>query len=741
MDLVSAGRALDAGDPTRARDLLPGGDPRPEARWLLARAASAAGDPDTAVALFESLAGTREDLERHRQELLVRELAAAGRMTDALARSEPLVAGPLALPRQERMALGERRGGWLEGLGRDVEALAEIEAARSLAGHDRDRERLNLRRAACLLRLGRATEARRILEPLADSASTAAAMREATRTLAEIGAPTERPPARRLARARRFAELRAFDDALAELSPLLEGSASPLLAEARFERARILFDRRRHYVEAIAALDAVIAEGSPRAEDARFLRARALSRLDRDEEAIAAYLDAARRSGNKAHAAEARFFAARLLYYLGRHGQALADLEKLVGNGKARGKAGKRLRSGLLGTDQARDAHFVAGMSALLAGSPRPAEEHFLAASEGSGSAEALERNRYWRAVARLEGRREDGPELLREICATDGTSWYALWARSRLAAAGHPSGACQPDRIAVPAAREDRDPPEAVDVPGVLEPLSSLAAFFARAGLYRDAAAELARAEVSAAPKDRRAWIAAYLAVDAPHRAVRSASRGLAWPPRPEDVWKARAAYPEPFPELTFGVEEERGLPRHLIASIARKESLFDPGAVSPVGALGMMQMMPHTYETNRVRAGLPPLAPGGIPGPEASIRAAGHELAWLLERFGGSLPLGVMGYNGGAAAVSRWLERSGGLPMDVFVEKASFGQTRNYVRRVYQNLVRYRLLAGEPLPDLPALAEKGRNTSDDADLPTSDDPVTQADTDGFIQPGEADE
>jgi hypothetical protein len=77
----------------------------------------------------------------------------------------------------------------------------------------------------------------------------------------------------------------------------------------------------------------------------------------------------------------------------------------------------------------------------------------------------------------------------------------------------------------------------------------------------------------------------------------------------------------------------------------------------------------------------------------------------------------------------------------MDVFVEKASFGQTRNYVRRVYQNLVRYRLLAGEPLPELPALAEQARAAPPIDGLPSSADPVTSTDTDDFDQPGEADE
>lgn len=120
------------------------------------------------------------------------------------------------------------------------------------------------------------------------------------------------------------------------------------------------------------------------------------------------------------------------------------------------------------------------------------------------------------------------------------------------------------------------------------------------------------------------------------------------------------------------------------------------------------MMQMMPRTYEANRKKAGLPPLKEGELPGPVPSIKAAGHEFATLFDQFRGSLPLAIMAYNGGAAAVERWVTRSGGLPLDVFVEKVGFGQTRNYVRRVTKNLIRYRLLSGKPIPTLPDTIEK---------------------------------
>jgi len=256
------------------------------------------------------------------------------------------------------------------------------------------------------------------------------------------------------------------------------------------------------------------------------------------------------------------------------------------------------------------------------------------------------------------------------------------------------------------------------------MEALSPRAAFVARAGFAREAAELLNQDEESTKVKaTSRDWIVTYQLLDAPQHAIRRASIGLDWPPSAEEIWRARAAYPTPFPDLVSQVEERYELPEDLLYAIARKESLFDPRAVSGVGAMGMMQMMPHTYEKNRKAVGLPPLEDGEIPGPDASLRAAGNELRSLLDRFGGQLPLAIMAYNAGVGAVNRWLERSGDLPMDVFVEKASFGQTRNYVRRVFRNLIRYRQLAGQPAPEMPEAAARASDTRQESGAADEDD------------------
>ncbi len=715
-DAVLAGRALEAGDASKAAALLPDDD-RPEVRWLAARIAAELERRDEAIDLLRGLEGAREDLEPRRRRALCRMLGEAGRYERALTELERLLeaAGEPAV--EDRTSWLELRAQWLGELGRDEERLEALEAARDAAGADGRRDRLSVELARERIETGLQEEARKTLERIVAETSSAGAMRSAEKLLEKLGAAPEWRPRQRLERARRLADLRAWDEAEDLLEPLLEESGKPG-EEARWEHARLLFRRRRHYAEAVEALKKVVGEGSAHADEARFLHARALSRLDRDAEAIDAYRDFARRTSRPARASYARFLAGRLEYFLGRHADALATFEKLAGKPKPSGERvpGKeRLAPG-----RARDAHFLAGMSALLDGRPLKAAPHFGAASDGSPSRAAIERNRYWLAVARVEAGEQKGYEGLRAICEDDATSWYAQHARRRLEQAGEPLGACgtDPPDAGAPVEVVDAGDAGAPDALALVERLAPLAGFFARVGLYRDASGELRRAENEGEVEaDEREWIAAYLHVDAPHRAVRRAYRGLGWPPEREDLWRARAAYPEPFARLVSRVESRHDLPRHLIHAIARKESLFEPHAVSPVGALGMMQMMPHTYERNRKKAGLPPREPGAIPGPEASIRAAAYELEALLDRFGGSLPLAVMGYNAGPGAVSRWLERSGDLPMDVFAEKASFTQTRNYVRRVYRILCRYHWLAGEEPPRIPPVAARPKADEDAAD------------------------
>lgn len=126
--------------------------------------------------------------------------------------------------------------------------------------------------------------------------------------------------------------------------------------------------------------------------------------------------------------------------------------------------------------------------------------------------------------------------------------------------------------------------------------------------------------------------------------------------------------------------VEEEsrsRGLDPLLIESMIRQESGFRPDAVSPVGAQGLMQLMPETAQLVGVTDSFDP---------KQNVAGGSQYMAWQVQDFGGDLSLALAAYNAGPAAVRRW----GGIP--------PYGETNNYVRGVLEDYHR-KAQTGVPL------------------------------------------
>lgn len=99
------------------------------------------------------------------------------------------------------------------------------------------------------------------------------------------------------------------------------------------------------------------------------------------------------------------------------------------------------------------------------------------------------------------------------------------------------------------------------------------------------------------------------------------------------------------------------------LALAIARAESNFDPRALSPKNAMGLMQLIPDTATRFGVRNAFDP---------EQNVRGGLAYLRWLLERFNGDVALASAAYNAGEGTVDRF----GGVP--------PYAETRHYVQRI---------------------------------------------------------
>lgn len=126
-----------------------------------------------------------------------------------------------------------------------------------------------------------------------------------------------------------------------------------------------------------------------------------------------------------------------------------------------------------------------------------------------------------------------------------------------------------------------------------------------------------------------------------------------------------ARVTTPMPayLSSLIADASKQQGVDPRLVAAIAARESAFNPGAVSPVGACGVMQLMPATARYIGIN---------NIFDARENVFGGVRYLRTLLDTFHGDLDLTLAAYNAGPGAVQKY----NGVP--------PYRETRDYVRVV---------------------------------------------------------
>jgi soluble lytic murein transglycosylase len=132
------------------------------------------------------------------------------------------------------------------------------------------------------------------------------------------------------------------------------------------------------------------------------------------------------------------------------------------------------------------------------------------------------------------------------------------------------------------------------------------------------------------------------------------------------------------------------------MVFGITRQESGFDPYVRSPVGARGMMQLMPATAAVTARKIG-EPYGPGRLDDPDYNMRLGASYLGHMINSFSGSYVMATAGYNAGPGRPAEWVgycgdPRSGGVDPVDFIECIPFSETRNYVMRVMEAAEVYR-------------------------------------------------
>jgi soluble lytic murein transglycosylase len=144
-------------------------------------------------------------------------------------------------------------------------------------------------------------------------------------------------------------------------------------------------------------------------------------------------------------------------------------------------------------------------------------------------------------------------------------------------------------------------------------------------------------------------------------------------------------------------------GSGKALAYAIARQESAFNPAAISPADARGLLQILPGTAKGVASRHGIAYTAAKLTTDPGYNATLGAHYLGEQIDAFGGSYILTFIAYNAGPRRVPDWIARYGdprGKSIDEvidWIERIPFPETRNYVQRVMENYQVYKVRLGQ--------------------------------------------
>jgi soluble lytic murein transglycosylase len=484
-----------------------------------------------------------------------------------------------------------------------------------------------------------------------------------------------------IVRARVLSDAGRTEEALhaIDLAPGAPGADKVSDLDRARARGMALFHARGRGSEAAKTLEECAGRGGQHAAEDAFHAARALSRVDRDEEALRGYEEVQRRFPKSPWAEDAAFFVP-YLRMLHAEWQACANGFDTYLRAHPRG-------------EHERDARRDGGLCKLLAGDAKGARVLFERLTEEVGADPiATARMANLAALAALrDADRTHAIALWTEVARSRPLSWPALLARARLAEAGAPV----PPEIDTASPAPEAGAPLAAVLPAPADVLH-------RIGLDEDAESELREREASVATgagdRVQEALCSIYGELSRARRRYQIAqtlpSVLFATAPDVHSRWAWDCAFPTPYADAVRAAEAREALPTGLLWAVMRQESGFDPDALSPARAVGLMQLLPETARPIADELSLDHDA-ARLTNPAFAIRVGARFLRKLLDRFRGDVPLAVAAYNGGADSVERWLSRAQGMQLDTFVERIPFDETRDYVSRVMGNLARYGYLA----------------------------------------------
>jgi soluble lytic murein transglycosylase len=167
-------------------------------------------------------------------------------------------------------------------------------------------------------------------------------------------------------------------------------------------------------------------------------------------------------------------------------------------------------------------------------------------------------------------------------------------------------------------------------------------------------------------------------------------------WPVGPwKQAWEL--AFPRPHIQAVTEESARQGVDPALIYAVMREESAFDPEAVSPANAYGLMQVISPTARRFGKELGLP-YDRRALTTPRVNIAVGIRVLANYQSYFPGDPLLVIPGYNAGPGKPKRWAKDLPSADFDLWVELIPYRETRRYTKRVLASRGAYAFLYYQP-------------------------------------------
>lgn len=219
-----------------------------------------------------------------------------------------------------------------------------------------------------------------------------------------------------------------------------------------------------------------------------------------------------------------------------------------------------------------------------------------------------------------------------------------------------------------------------------------------ANAALYDFAVAEMQAASPGSPPWEAKSVADIYNEQGSYIRAIETLKRAVPGyfaadiPQIPRPVWEG--LFPRPFWQELTRDSAANQLDPHIVASLIRQESEFNPSAISTANAMGLMQLLPSVGKGMAKELKIRHFSSDQLLVADTNLRLGTRYFRQMVDHFGGQVEYALAAYNAGSDRVDDWRKNGNFSDVEEFVESIPFTQTREYVQAIMRNAVIYKLL-----------------------------------------------